>query len=173
MLRPIYYDDGSIVYGGKFTDGSDAIEVINLDSAAGVDGCVLVQIGSPYVTEDRIRSGAKCCGVDDVALIDSVVRACTYAGRNIYASDVLSEIEKRFGPRTVNKCLMGIEWVMSYAGMDIDRSILFVPMRDPVYKYSKATGESLADEWRAEFRPVYGDMNRVIKNWLMRQDVEF
>jgi len=65
-----YIGDINLKYGGVFYDLSDwrygyasFLEVIDLDSAAGVDNCVLVQHGTVIIDDkEKVKDGLRCCG---------------------------------------------------------------------------------------------------------------
>lgn len=64
MFYELYRDQGNIVYGGKWFNPvtMEMIEVIDLDSASGVDGTSAIERGPVYIDEDRLREAGKSLG---------------------------------------------------------------------------------------------------------------
>lgn len=177
MLRTLYKDVGDICCGGFFTSGYDCMEVIDLDSAAGVDDCVLIERGSIYLDEKGVRAGAECCGETDTAKIDSVVRAVTFLDRHCFGE--LDKLESRIGPNAINRAMLGIYWAKTYRGLDSSDNFLFVPMTQTDNKnriwphYTPEQAEELAKSWGSELEEVENDdMTAEVTKWLIAHDVD-
>ena len=69
MFYPLYYDVGSIKHGGVFFDPErmEFVEVIDADSAAGVDGTNWIEVGDAYIDEETIRGGLFALGRESEA----------------------------------------------------------------------------------------------------------
>ena len=84
-----YIGDVNLEYGGIFFDLSDAkygyvsfLEVTDLDSAAGIDDCVLVERGTIGIEDDKISVQAlQCCGqsLEDLGKGDARILQLAYA----------------------------------------------------------------------------------------------
>jgi len=63
------YSDANIEYGGVFWEPDDmrVVEVIDMDSASGLTGVNLVEVGSVFMDEKHIRSSAGYIGAEDKA----------------------------------------------------------------------------------------------------------
>lgn len=152
---PVYYDRGSICQGGLFVDPTygSAIEVIDLDSAAGVDGVVLLQRGSIYVdfsTPGKAKSILSVVGQEDLA--KRAIR-CLAVFNARYEYDY-PEFARKYP--TYAAILLEVYYaVNAYQGMDpatFDAYTVFVERKtkDSAYgAYTRKQAEQIAADWNA------------------------
>jgi len=160
--------DVDIRQGGLFIDPKDgeAVEVIDLDSAAGVDGCNMVLSGNIYLlTGEELRSALSVIGAENPEeIIDKVEELSGQSGAYEFPEDMSEEDEK---------VIMEV-WYAShvYGGFDgYMENWIMVPKGDEAYKYTQEQAEEIAETWKGEL--VFAeDTLKAIEDILENFDVE-
>lgn len=157
------YADANIEYGGLFfnPDALEFVEVIDLDSASGVDGTSLITRGGAFFDEKVIRGGASVVGNE--AKADEMVEAAL-AWNN--SSTPFEDLPKK----QRDLILMAAEAVFSYMGMDggPDRIEMVI---DKSYEESVEKKDSIGYEWGARDVVVSSDPRKAIWKILRQMGV--
>jgi hypothetical protein len=157
MFRTLYADV-HIVYGGLFydPDKGEAIEVVDLDSAAGVSGCNLIERGEIYAAPRDIQSALRSAGQED--RLDEVLAAAN-ALKMKGSFDALTNAQQA-------AILIGASAVHGYSGFDDSPDVILVANKADV---QPKRGESVAecierlrDEWHADRTIVTKNPERAI-----------
>ncbi len=131
--------DVDIVYGGLWFNPQtvEVIEVVDLDSATGIDGTNMIQRGSIYITDESIRKGASFVGAE--LEFEGIARVLHNA-KDIPVED--------YNEYQLNALLKAAYWTRSYAGFDTIEDIIIIG--------EKGRTKPIA-QWREEveqFRPT-------------------
>lgn len=119
-------------------DTSAMVEVIDLDSAAGVDGATLIEEGDAHITAERIYAGGGPAGHSE-EIRNQMAEAWEWWDEEGGIFEVLPlQIQERI--------LQGVEAVHAGFHFDVDRKFLVV---DSSYRESAERAEELAEEWGA------------------------
>lgn len=155
-----YYElhgDVNILYGGLWfdPDGGSFVEVIDMESAAGVEGAHLVEEGRAFLSDKVIREGAQAYGQADQA-------------ENVIALVSQWDGIKKFAslPKPVqNAVLLAAEWVYGYMGMDGGPEQMFWVIDK---SSSSKTFEEVKDvppDWVVVTKNPKAAILKILRNW--------
>lgn len=153
----LYRNYGSICHGGLFAniDTWEGIEVIDLDSAAGIDWVNMIVYGSFYVDIKTIQNGGECCGIDQ-SLINKIIKTwIIYEKKYIHSySYLMSQYSE--DSDFISRLLMAFELSHSYMGFDgYTRNLIVAPSKtDDNFDWDSYTEneiKQIAESWQADY----------------------
>ena len=158
MFRTLYADV-NIVYGGLFydPDEGEAIEVVDLDSAAGVPGCNLIERGYIFAASEDTQAALRSAGQEDRT--DEVLAAVNALSLKGSFKALTAEQQAAI--------LIGAHSVHGYSGFDgpPDYTILVANKGDVQPKQGESVAaciERLGRKWRADRVVATKDADRAI-----------
>jgi hypothetical protein len=153
----LYRDYGSICHGGLFVniDTWEGIEVIDLDSAAGVDWINMIVYGSFFVDTKTIQNGGECCGINQKTINRIIKTWIIYDEKYSHSySYLMSQYSE--DSEFIHRLLMAFELCHSYMGFDgYTRNVIIAPEKTEDNfdwdSYTEDQIKEIAESWQAEY----------------------